>query len=111
MQDLPHVKPPPPPPQVDIRDGSLASLLNSDVQLPSPSAISYDQSQLIPAMDFSLDFVDMAPIDSVLKESNMVDWARLAPTPLKISLLILSQTLIDHILLERPESTYRPTAL
>ncbi|KAI3326757.1 hypothetical protein HD806DRAFT_520493 [Xylariaceae sp. AK1471] len=90
MQDLPRTKPPPPP-QTDIRDGSLASLLNNDVQPPPPLTISYDQSQLIPAMDFSLDFMDTAPIDSVLKDSNMVDW-----------------TVIDHILLDRPESTYRP---
>ncbi|KAI1129126.1 hypothetical protein F5Y10DRAFT_160306 [Nemania abortiva] len=95
MQELPHIKPlPPPPPQTDVRDGSLAILLNNDVQPPPPPTISYDQSQLIPAMDFSLDFTDIAPIDNVLKESNMVDW-----------------TLLDHILLDRPESTYRPTVL
>lgn len=80
MQDLSHAKPPPlPPPQTDVRDGSLAILLNNDVQLPPPSTISYDQSQLISAMDFSLDFMDVAPIDNVLKEPNMVDWVWLAP--------------------------------
>ncbi|KAI1200757.1 fungal-specific transcription factor domain-containing protein [Nemania serpens] len=94
MQDLSHAKPPPPPPQTDVRDGSLAILLNNDVQLPPPSSISYDQSQLIPAMDFSLDFMDVAPIDNVLKGSNIADWS-----------------LIDHILLDRPESTYRPTTI
>ncbi|KAI0811571.1 fungal-specific transcription factor domain-containing protein [Xylaria sp. FL0064] len=93
MQDTLQPKPPPPPPQTDVRDGSLAILLNNDVQLP-PLPVSYDQSQLIPAMGFSLDFMDPAPIDNVLKDSNMADW-----------------TLIDHILLDRPESTYRPTAL
>ncbi|KAI1422961.1 fungal-specific transcription factor domain-containing protein [Xylaria sp. FL1777] len=93
MQDIPQSKPPPPP-QSDVRDGSLAILLNSDVQLPPPVPVSYDQSQLIPAMGFSLDFIDNASIDNVLKDSNMSDW-----------------TLIDHILLDRPEHTYRPTAL
>lgn len=79
MQDLSHAKPPPPPPQTDVRDGSLAILLNNDVQLPPPSSISYDQSQLIPAMDFSLDFMDVAPIDNVLKGSNIADWVCLTP--------------------------------
>ncbi|RWA03320.1 hypothetical protein EKO27_g11785 [Xylaria grammica] len=80
MQDVPHSKPPPPPPpQSDVRDGSLAILLNNDVQLQPPPPMTYDQSQLIPAMDFSLDFMDAAPLDSVLKDSNMTDWARLNP--------------------------------
>ncbi|KAI8629964.1 hypothetical protein F5Y19DRAFT_65807 [Xylariaceae sp. FL1651] len=90
MQDLAHKKPPPPPPQPEVRDGSLASLLNNDVQPSPPLPISYDQSQLIPAMDFSLDFMEPAPIDSVLKDSTMVDWS-----------------LIDHILLDRPETSFR----
>ncbi|KAI1179186.1 fungal-specific transcription factor domain-containing protein [Nemania sp. FL0916] len=94
MQDFPQARPPPPPPQTDIRDGSLAILLNNDVQLSPPPSIPYDHSHLLPAMDFSLEFVDIAPIDNVLKESSIVDW-----------------TLLDHVLLERPESTYRPTAL
>ncbi|KAI0601534.1 fungal-specific transcription factor domain-containing protein [Biscogniauxia sp. FL1348] len=85
--------PPPPPPQPEVRDGSLASLLNNDVQ-PSPpvSAASYDQAQLIPAMDFSLDILDSVPLDSVLNDSNIVDW-----------------NLIDHILLDRPETSFRTT--
>lgn len=94
MQDPHQAKPrPPPPPQSDIRDGSLAILLNNDVQ-PPPPTMAYDQSQLITAMDFSLDFTDLAPLDNVLKEPNMIDW-----------------TILDHILLERPESTYRPAAM
>jgi hypothetical protein len=79
MQDLPRTKPPPPP-QADIRDGSLASLLNNDVQ-PPPPPMSYDHSQLISAMDFSLDFMDTTPIDSVLKDSNLVDWVCVSSTP------------------------------
>lgn len=74
MQDMPQSKPPPPPPQSDIRDGSLAILLNNDVQLPPPLPTSYDQSQLIPAMGFSLDFMDTTPIDNILKDANMADW-------------------------------------
>ncbi|KAJ2987141.1 hypothetical protein NUW58_g4666 [Xylaria curta] len=95
MPEPPHVKPrPPPAPHAEIRDVSLASLLNDDVPLPPPLTVKYEQSQLISQMDFSLDFTDITPIDDVLKECNMVDW-----------------TLIDRILLDRPESTYRPTVL
>jgi hypothetical protein len=76
MQEPPRPKPRPPPPQSEVRDGSLAILLNNDVQPTPPLAMLYDQSQLISAMDFSLDFMDPAPIDSVLKDSNMVDWVK-----------------------------------
>ncbi|KAI5927388.1 fungal-specific transcription factor domain-containing protein [Camillea tinctor] len=90
MQE-PVAKLPPPPPQPEVRDGSLASLLNNDVQPPPQvSSLSYDQAQLIPAMDFSLDILDSAPIDSVLNDPNIVDW-----------------NLIDHILLDRPETSFR----
>lgn len=109
MQDA---KNPPHPPQADVRGGSLARLLNNDAQTPPPLNSSYDQSQLIAAMDFSFDFVDTAPIDSVLKEPNIVDWACLTLYFLAESgLLTLSQNLIDHILLDRPENAYRPTTL
>ncbi|KAI1488879.1 fungal-specific transcription factor domain-containing protein [Biscogniauxia mediterranea] len=78
MQEPVAKLPPPPPSQPEVRDGSLASLLNNDVQ-PSPqvSSVSYDQAQLIPAMDFSLDIMDSAPLDSVLNDSNVVDWVSL----------------------------------
>jgi hypothetical protein len=74
MQDFPQAKPPPPPPQTDVRDGSLAILLNNDVQLSPPHSVGYNHSHLFPVMDFSLEFMDVAPIDNVLKESNIVDW-------------------------------------
>ncbi|KAI0543692.1 hypothetical protein F4679DRAFT_590246 [Xylaria curta] len=108
MQDARN---PPHPPQADVRDGSLARLLNNDAQTPPPLTGPYDQSLLIPAMDYSFDFVDPAPIDSVLKEPNVVDWACLTSYLLAtFRMLTLSQNLIDHILLDRPESAYRPAA-
>lgn len=112
MQDPHQAKPrPPPPPQSDIRDGSLAILLNNDVQ-PPPPTMAYDQSQLITAMDFSLDFTDLAPLDNVLKEPNMIDWVCLKFCSFSACVLLnLPQTILDHILLERPESTYRPAAM
>ncbi|KAK9782695.1 putative Fungal-specific transcription factor domain-containing protein [Seiridium cardinale] len=68
----------PPLPQPDIRDGSLASLLNNDTQLPPMATMAtmapMDQSQLVNAMDFSLDFIDPAPLDSVLDGIGNYDW-------------------------------------
>ncbi|KAI0157002.1 hypothetical protein GGR57DRAFT_77434 [Xylariaceae sp. FL1272] len=91
MQDLPQIKPEPRP---DVRDGSLASLLNNDVQ-PTPSMpTAFDPSQLLSAMDFSLDFMDPTPMDSILKDSTMVDWS-----------------LIDQILLGRQEDALRPAPM
>jgi hypothetical protein len=79
MQDLaPRPQAPPPPPQPDIRDGSLASLLNNDTQLPPITNMpSMDQSQqLINAMDFSLDFMDSVPLDGVINDPSQYDWVR-----------------------------------
>ncbi|KAI0017671.1 hypothetical protein F4780DRAFT_574627 [Xylariomycetidae sp. FL0641] len=93
MQDPPNKLPPIPQPQPDVRDGSLASLLNNDAHTPvAPTPPGYDQSQLIPAMDISLDFMDSAPLDTVLNDSNFVDW-----------------NVIDHILLDRPDTSFRAT--
>ncbi|KAH9892327.1 fungal-specific transcription factor domain-containing protein [Xylariomycetidae sp. FL2044] len=73
MQE-PFTQPARPPPQPEVRDGSLASLLNNDVQPTPPMANAYDQPQLIPAMDLSLDFMDTIPLENVLNDSNLVDW-------------------------------------
>ncbi|KAI1868932.1 hypothetical protein JX265_006911 [Neoarthrinium moseri] len=71
---------PPPPPQPEVRDGSLASLLNNDNQLPPMVSMPVmDQSQLASAMDFSLDFMDPAPLDNVLNDIGQYDWVRYAP--------------------------------
>lgn len=63
--------PPPPPPKPEVRDGSLASLLNNDVQ-PAPSSTLFD-SMILP-IDFSMDFV---PLDTVLNNHSSVDWVRI----------------------------------
>lgn len=79
MQEQPTRPPVQPPPQPEVRDGSLASLLNNDTQetppLPPPPM---DQSQLIHAMDFSLDFMDTIPLDNVLNDPSQYDWVSLA---------------------------------
>ncbi|KAI1821501.1 hypothetical protein F4861DRAFT_458901 [Xylaria intraflava] len=90
MQDPPRPTPPPPT-QNDVRGHSLAILLNNDVHLPPRLTVPSEQSQFIPVVDFPAGFADSAPIDSVLRDSTNIDW-----------------TLIDHILLERPENTYHP---
>ncbi|KAI1332773.1 hypothetical protein F5Y16DRAFT_125299 [Xylariaceae sp. FL0255] len=94
IQDHPHARPSPLPPPPEVRGGSLASLLNNDIQ-PAPVLPNlYDQSSLIPAMDFSLDLGSVNHMDSILKDANMVDWS-----------------IIDHILLERPDNSYRPVQM
>ncbi|KAH8671400.1 fungal-specific transcription factor domain-containing protein [Xylariales sp. PMI_506] len=77
---------PPPPSQPEVRDGSLASLLNNDNQLPPLTPTPpLDQTQLASVMDFSLDFSDGAPWDNVLLDIAQYDW-----------------TMIDQYLLEAP---------
>ncbi|KAI1085332.1 fungal-specific transcription factor domain-containing protein [Whalleya microplaca] len=94
MQEPAIKRPPPPPPQPEVRDGSLASLLNNDVQPTQPPAsTSFDQSHLIPAMDLSLDFMDSLPLENVLNNPSLVDWSA-----------------IDQFLLERPENGFRTMA-
>ncbi|KAI0394668.1 hypothetical protein F5Y17DRAFT_427056 [Xylariaceae sp. FL0594] len=88
MAEAPRL--PPPPSQGEIRGASIARLLNNDVQPPSPPRMPnpYDQFNLFPAIDFQLDR-DVAPLDGILKEPCIVDWS-----------------VIDNILLDRPEITY-----
>lgn len=79
LQEPSHMKSPlPPKPKPEVRDGSLASLLNNDAQPPPLSILNngmYDQASLIPAMDFSLDFDDTSlPLDHVLSDPSVVDW-------------------------------------
>ncbi|KAI0134286.1 fungal-specific transcription factor domain-containing protein [Xylariales sp. AK1849] len=75
MQEPATRIPAPSTPQPDVRGGSLASLLNNDTQLPPMTKISsMDQSHLVHAMDLSLDFVDPAPLDSVLSDIGQYDW-------------------------------------
>lgn len=65
----------PPPPQPEIRDGSLASLLNNDTHLPPMVTMApMEQSQLVNSMDFSLDFLDSVPLDNVLNDIGQYDW-------------------------------------
>ncbi|KAI2640105.1 hypothetical protein GGS21DRAFT_399380 [Xylaria nigripes] len=71
------IPPPPPPPQTDIRDHSLAILLNNDVHLPPRLTIPKDQSQLIPVVDFSSSTSDTASIDCVLRDFTNIDWVYL----------------------------------
>ncbi|KAI1396318.1 fungal-specific transcription factor domain-containing protein [Hypoxylon fuscum] len=79
--------PPHPPPKPEIRDGSLASLLNNDVQTaPTPPAFE----SMIPPIDFSSEFINGLPLDNVLNINHMVDW-----------------TAIDQFLLDRPDSGFR----
>ncbi|KAH8198286.1 hypothetical protein TruAng_007536 [Truncatella angustata] len=74
IQEPPKL-PAPPPPQPDVRDGSLASLLNNDNLLPPMATMApMDQSQLVSVMDFSLDFMDPAPLDNVLNDIGHYDW-------------------------------------
>ncbi|KAK6839847.1 hypothetical protein PG987_005713 [Apiospora arundinis] len=88
MQEQPTRPPVPAPPQPEVRDGSLASLLNNDTQETPPPPPPMDQSQLIHAMDFSLDFMDTIPLDNVLNDPAQYDW-----------------NMIDHYLLvDRPTS-------
>ncbi|RYP57370.1 hypothetical protein DL769_009524 [Monosporascus sp. CRB-8-3] len=80
LQEPQANQPAPPPlrPQPEVRDGSLASLLNNDS--PSQPAVQrrlFDQTSLMHAMDFSLDFSDTLPLDNVLGPSQLVDWVRL----------------------------------
>ncbi|KAI1762204.1 fungal-specific transcription factor domain-containing protein [Hypoxylon sp. FL1150] len=87
MQDSVNRSPPPPKPEV--RDGSLASLLNNDVQpiaTPPPSFVDPMGSNA----DFSLDFINNLPLDNVLDGQPMVDW-----------------NAIDQFLLDRPDSGFR----
>lgn len=74
MQET-RIKTPAPPPQPDIRDGSLASLLNND-NPPPPTAnmASMDQIQLASVMDLSLDFTDPVPLDKVLNDIGQYSW-------------------------------------
>lgn len=74
MQDSVNRSPPPPKPEV--RDGSLASLLNNDVQpilTPPPSFVD----PMGHSVDFSMDFINNLPLDNVLNGHSMVDWVRL----------------------------------
>ncbi|KAK7946789.1 uncharacterized protein PG986_011110 [Apiospora aurea] len=89
MQEQPTRPPVQAPPQPEVRDGSLASLLNNDTQeTRPPPPPPMDQSQLIHAMDFSLDFMDTIPLDNVLNDPSQYDW-----------------NMIDHYLLvDRPTS-------
>lgn len=70
--------PVPPPPRPDVRGGSLASLLNNDTQplptMPSVQPQPLDQSHLIHAMDFALDFMEVVPLDAVLDDPSRYDW-------------------------------------
>lgn len=76
MQEPPRT--PLPPPQPDIRDGSLASLLNNDNQLPPLATLApMDQAQLANVMDMSLDFLDAAPLDNVMTDIGQYDWVGL----------------------------------
>ncbi|RYO76635.1 hypothetical protein DL766_003741 [Monosporascus sp. MC13-8B] len=77
LQEPQANQPAPPPlrPQPEVRDGSLASLLNNDS--PSQPAVPrrlFDQTSLMHAMNFSLDFSDTLPLDNVLGGPQMVDW-------------------------------------
>ncbi|ORY59562.1 fungal-specific transcription factor domain-containing protein [Pseudomassariella vexata] len=75
MQEAKTPAAPPRPPQPEVRDGSLASLLNNDTQPPPMmSTPIVDQSQLISAMDFSLDGLDSIPLDSVMSDPSQYDW-------------------------------------
>ncbi|KAI2624933.1 fungal-specific transcription factor domain-containing protein [Hypoxylon sp. NC1633] len=88
MQDPVANRSPPPPPKLEVRDGSLASLLNNDVQpAPTPST-SYES--IMPQMDFSLDFVNNLALDNVLNGQDTIDWSA-----------------IDQFLLDRPDSGFR----
>ncbi|KAL7623372.1 hypothetical protein AAE478_007053 [Parahypoxylon ruwenzoriense] len=88
LQDPAVNRSPPPPPKPEVRDGSLASLLNNDVQpIPTPPSSSFD---MIPPIDFSLDFINNLPLDSMLNNNNVVDWSA-----------------IDQFLLDRPDSGFR----
>lgn len=78
MQEQPTRPPVQLPPQPEVRDGSLASLLNNDTQETPPPPPSMDQSQLIHAMDFSLDFMDTIPLDNVLNDPAQYDWVSIA---------------------------------
>lgn len=77
MQEPQQKAPAPPPlrPQPEVRDGSLASLLNNDGPTePVPARRIFDQTSLMHAMDFSLDFSDTLPLDNVLSDAELVDW-------------------------------------
>ncbi len=77
LQEPQAAAPVPPPlrPQPEVRDGSLASLLNNDgpAQPAAPRRL-FDQTSLMHAMDFSLDFSDTLPLDNVLSDPQLVDW-------------------------------------
>lgn len=65
-----------------------------------------DQSQLIHAMDFSLDFMDTIPLDNVLNDPSQYDWVS-SPEPVTILVVFADsrQNMIDHYLLvDRPTS-------
>ncbi|KAI1462754.1 fungal-specific transcription factor domain-containing protein [Annulohypoxylon moriforme] len=89
MQDpASNRSPPPPPPKPELRDGSLAILLNNDMQqLPMTPSSSLDPMSI----DFSsLDFINNLPLDAMLSGQNSVDWSA-----------------IDSFLLDRPDSAFR----
>ncbi|OTA70457.1 hypothetical protein K449DRAFT_393455 [Hypoxylon sp. EC38] len=91
MQD-PAANRSPPAPKPEVRDGSLASLLNNDVpQAPPTPSPSYEP--LIPPLDFNLEFINSLPLDSMLNGQNTVDWSA-----------------IDQFLLDRPDSGFRAVA-
>lgn len=92
MQEPQAKIPAPPPlrPQPEVRDGSLASLLNNDG--PSEPAVPrsmFDQTSLMHAMDFSLDFSDTFPLDNVFSDPQLVDWV--SPSYMAFSFNLISQ--------------------
>ncbi|KAI1389484.1 fungal-specific transcription factor domain-containing protein [Hypoxylon trugodes] len=91
MQEPATNRSPPPPPKPDVRDGSLASLLNNDSQPnPVPSPAPFEPVITLPPFDFSSEFLNNLPLDTMLNGQNTVDWS-----------------VIDQFLLDRPNSGFR----
>ncbi|KAI0164458.1 fungal-specific transcription factor domain-containing protein [Hypoxylon sp. FL1284] len=74
------------PARPEVRDGSLASLLNDVHPIPPPPAYT---APVVPTTELSLDLDDYLALDNVLNEPNMINW-----------------TYIDQILLDRPENEH-----
>lgn len=72
--------------------------------MPCVQQRSLDQSQLIHALDFALDFMETVPLDAVLDDPSRYNWVYRSESPSTAFCLGANklQNSIDQYLLDRP---------